>query len=133
QLVDGVGRDRLSRGAAARRLREAGVPTRLGQPRWDRGTLGARLHHPIQPTRELPPPAGRAAGTRSGPWQRHTRRPLRAKSAHPRPPPTNPPVAPPDWITLAVPPVVDTTLVAAVQAQLRENKCRARTRERGAH
>jgi site-specific DNA recombinase len=79
QVVDWVGRDRLSLGEVARRLTQAGVPTRTGKPRWDRGTVGAMLHHPAY--------QGEAAygRTRSGPWQRQTLRPVRPTRVSPRP------------------------------------------------
>ncbi len=125
QMFEWVGRDRLSIGAVARRLTAAGVPTRTGKPRWDRGTVGALLHNPAY--------KGEAAygRTRSGPWHRQTLRPVRGKSAHPRQPATKHPVAPTEWLTLAVPPVVDPALFAAVQDQLGENQRRARARVRG--
>src|SRR5258708_23801709 len=82
QMFEWVGRDRLSIGAVARRLTAAGVPTRTGKPRWDRGTVGALLHNPAY--------KGEAAygRTRSGPPHRHTLRPAPGKSAHPPQPPT---------------------------------------------
>jgi site-specific DNA recombinase len=70
--------------------------------------------------------------TRSGPWQRQTLRPVRGKSAHPRQPATSHPVAPTQWLTLAVPPIRDTALFAAVHDQLGENQRRARAQLRGA-
>jgi site-specific DNA recombinase len=126
QVFEWVGRDRLSIGAVARRLTAAGVPTRMGKARWDRGTVGAMLHNPAY--------KGEAAygRTRSGPWQRQTLRPIRGKSAHPRPPATKHRVAPTEWLTLAVLPVVDPALFAAVQEQLGENQRRARAHVRGA-
>jgi site-specific DNA recombinase len=126
QVFEWVGRDRLSIGEVARRLTQAGVPTRTGKPRWDRGTVGAMLHNPAY--------KGEAAygRTRSGPWQRQTLRPLRGKAAHPRQPTTERPVPPEDWITLAVPALVDAALFAAVQEQLAENQRRARAQVRGA-
>jgi site-specific DNA recombinase len=126
QMFAWVGRDRLSIGEVARRLTQAGVPTRTGKPRWDRGTVGAMLHNPAY--------KGEAAygRTRSGPWQRQTLRPVRGKSAHPRQPATAHRVAPTDWLTLAVPPIVEAALFAAVQEQLTENQRRARAHVRGA-
>jgi site-specific DNA recombinase len=126
QLFEWVGRDRLSLGAVARRLTQAGIPTRTGKPRWDRGTVGAMLHNPAY--------KGEAAygRTRSGPWQRQTLRPVRGKSAHPRHPATEHRVPPADWIALAVPPIVEGALFAAVQEQLAENQRRARAHVRGA-
>jgi site-specific DNA recombinase len=126
QMFVWVGRDRLSIGAVARRLTQAGVLTRTGKSRWDRGTVGAMLHNPAY--------QGAAAygRTRSGPWQRQTLRPVRGKSAHPRQPATKHRVAPTDWLTLAVPPLVDSALFAAVHDQLRENQRRARAYVPGA-
>jgi len=126
QVFVWVGRDRLSIGAVARRLTALGAPTRQGKPRWDRGTVGAMLKNPAY--------KGEAAygRTRSGPWQRHGLRPQRGKSAYPRQPATLQPVPPEEWITLAVPALVDAALFAAVQEQLRENQRRARERVRGA-
>ncbi len=126
QLFDWVGRERCSIGEVARRLTQAGVPTRTGKTRWDRGTVGAMLHNPAY--------KGEAAygRTRSGPWQRHTLRPVRGKSAHPHQPATATRVAPTEWLTLAVPTLVDPALFAAVQEQLAENQRRARVQRRGA-
>src|SRR5215472_15736231 len=121
-----TGRDRLCIGEVARRLTQAGVPTRLGKPRWERGTVGAMRHNPAY--------TGEAAygRTRSGPWQRQTRRPVRGKSAHPRRPATERRVPPQDWIAVAVPPLVEAALFAAVQEQLAEHQRRARVQMRGA-
>jgi site-specific DNA recombinase len=126
QIFEWVGRDRLSIGEVARRLTHAGVPTRTSKARWDRGTVGAMLHNPAY--------TGAAAygRTRSGPWQRQTLRPVRGKSAHPRRPATEHRVPPEEWITLAVPPIVEAALFAAVQEQLTENQRRARVHVRGA-
>jgi site-specific DNA recombinase len=126
QVFEWVGRDRLSIGAVAWRLTTLGVPTRQGKTRWDRGTISAMLNNPAY--------KGAAAygRTRSGPWQRHTLRPVRGKSAHPHQPATKLRVPPEDWITLAVPPIVDAELFVAVQEQLRENQRRQRERRSGA-
>jgi site-specific DNA recombinase len=98
----------------------------MGKARWDRGTVGAMLHNPAY--------KGEAAygRTRSGPWQRQTLRPVRGKSAHPRQPATKHRVASTEWLSLAVPPVVEPALFAAVQDQLGENQRRARAHVRGA-
>jgi site-specific DNA recombinase len=126
QLFAWVGRERLSIGAVARRLTTVGIPTRTGKVRWDRGTVGAMLHNPAY--------KGEAAygRTRSGPWHRQTLRPVRGKSAHPRQPATAQRVPPTEWLTLAVPPLVDPVLFAAVQEQLAGNQRRARVQVRGA-
>lgn len=125
QAFEWVGHDRLSMGEVAWRLTTRGVPTRQGKTRWDRGTVSAMLHNPAY--------QGAAAygRTRSGPWQRRTLRPVRGKSAHPRQPATKLRVSPEDWITLAVPPLVDGELFEAVREQLRENQRRKRERRQG--
>ena len=125
QAFEWVGRDRRSMGEVAWRLTTRGVPTRRGKSRWDRSTVGAMLNNPTD--------KGEAASgrTRSGPWQRHTLRPVRGKSAHPRQPATKLRVPAEDWITLAVPPIVDAELFEAVHEQLRENQRRKRERMPG--
>ena len=119
------GRDRRSMGAGAWRLPTRGVPTRPGKSRWERGPVGAMLTHP--------PSQGEAAygRTRSGPWQRHPRRPGRGQSAPPRQPATKLRVSPADWITVAVPPLVDAELFDAVPEQVREQPRRKRERMQG--
>jgi site-specific DNA recombinase len=124
-IFEWVGRDRLSIGAVARQLTAKGIPTRLGNARWDRGTIATMLKNPTY--------KGAAAygRTRTGPWQRQGLRPQRGKSAHPRSVATEYPVPPEEWITVPTPALVDATLFAAVQEQLRENQQRARARVRG--
>jgi site-specific DNA recombinase len=126
QVFEWVGRDRLSLGGAARRLSALGVPTRTGQPRWHRATIWDMLKNPAY--------KGAAAygRTRAGPWQPRGLRPQRGKSAQPRRAVTMQPVPPEEWLTLAVPPLVDAALFDAVQEQLRENQHRARERVAGA-
>jgi site-specific DNA recombinase len=46
QLFAWVGQERLSIGAATRRLNQAGVPTRTGKGNWERGTVCGILKNP---------------------------------------------------------------------------------------
>ncbi len=126
QVFTWVGRERLTIGAVARRLTAAGIPTPSGGTRWDRTTIWDMLKNPTY--------KGEAAfgRTRSEPWEGRQTRPQRGKSAQPRRAVHIRATPPEEWITLAVPALVDADLFAAVQDQLQENQRRAREHPRGA-
>lgn len=127
QMFAWVGRDRLPIAVVARRLSALGVPTPSGHVHWARSTVALLLHNPAY--------KGEAAygRTQSGPWHRaRLLRPPRGRSTHPRRPTTPQPVSAEKWISIPVPPLVESTLFEAVQEQLSENRRRRRERQPGA-
>ena len=125
QVFDWVGRDRGSIGEVCRRLRQQGCPTSSGKPAWDRTTIWGLLKNPAY--------MGEAAfgKTRAGP--RPTRpRPVRGGSEQPRRACGLYDVPPVEWISVAVPRLVEPALFEAVREQLAENRRRSRQSARGA-
>ena len=125
QIFTWVARERLSIGAACRRLRAAGVLTRSGKTWWDRTSVWDMLRNPAY--------RGQAAfgKTRAGalqprlrPQRGHPLQPRRASSTH------DVPTA--EWLLIPVPALVSEQLFTAAQDQLEENRRRARTTRRGA-
>jgi site-specific DNA recombinase len=114
-----VGVQRCTLSAVRRRLQAAGVPTRRGKAWWSHKTIWDLLQNPAY--------KGEAAygKTRSGPLEPRLRAP-RGRPAESRRgySPKTAPVA--DWIVIPVPALVDAALFEAVQAQLAENRQRAR-------
>ncbi len=125
QVFAWVGRDRLSIGEVVRRLNAAGERTRTGKTVWDRTTVWGMLKNPAY--------MGQAAfgKTRVGPLQPRLRA-QRGRNLHPRRASSTTDVPRDEWIAIAVPALVSEELFAAVQAQLEENRRRARQGERGA-
>jgi site-specific DNA recombinase len=125
QIFAWVGRDRLSLGEVCRRLLRQDCPTRSGKRVWDRSTVWAILRNPAY--------RGDACfgKTRAGPRAARPR-PVRGGSEQPRR--AHRPVDAPatEWISVAVPAVVDAALFEAVQDQLAENRQRSRQGARGA-
>ena len=122
QIFDWVGRERLSIGEVQRRLTAAGIPSPRGKGWWDRTSIWGMLKNPAY--------AGQAAfgKTRVGalrPRLRASRgrdlQPRRACSIYDTPPE--------QWLSIPVPAIVSEELFAAVQAQLQENRRRARCGE----
>jgi hypothetical protein len=102
-----------------RRLRAAGVPTRTGTAWWSHKTIWDLLQNPAY--------KGEAAysKTRSGPLEPRWRAPRgRPDQSRRGSSPKSVPVA--HWIVIPVPALVDASLIAVVQAQLAENRRRAR-------
>jgi len=125
QVFAWVGRERLSIGEVCRRLTQAGEVTRLGKPVWDRSMVWGMLKNPAY--------QGAAA---FGKTRQEPLRPrLRAQRGRPLPPRravSTVDVPQEEWITLAVPALVEPAVFAAVQAQLEENRRHARQSKRGA-
>jgi site-specific DNA recombinase len=125
QIFEWLGKDRQSIGEVRRRLQRAGERTRNGKQVWDRATIWGMLKNPAY--------AGMAAfgKTRAGPMAPRLRvarhRPLQPHRAV-----SVTDVAPDEWIGIPVPAIVSRDLFAAVQAQLEENRKRARQGQRGA-
>ena len=125
QVFAWVGRDRLSIGEVVRRLKLAGERTRTGKTVWDRTTVWGILKNPAY--------MGQAAfgKTRVGPLQPRLRA-QRGGSLQPRRAYSTTAVPREEWISVPVPALVSEELFAAVQAQLEENRHRARQSQRGA-
>ena len=125
QIFAWIGRDRLSIGEVVRRLTEAGEQTRSGKTVWDRKTVWGMLKNPAY--------MGQAAfgKTRVAPLQSRLRA-QRGRSLQPRRAYSTTDVPAEEWITIPVPALVSEELFAAVQAQLEENRHRARQGQRGA-
>ena len=125
QVFEWVGRDRLSIGEVARRLRVQGAKTSTGKALWDRTTVWGMLKNPAY--------KGCAAfgKTRTGPrrpqlrTQRgHSKTSRRTGSTY------NTNVL--EQIVITVPAIVSDDLYAAVATQLTENRQRGRETRRGA-
>ena len=125
QIFDWVGRERVSLNEVCRRLRQAGERTRTGQTIWDRTTVWGILKNPAY--------TGRAAfgKTRAGAWQAPVR-PSRGRPAQPRDATRAVTTPETDWTVIPVPALVSEALFEAVQAQLTENRQRARQGQRNA-
>jgi site-specific DNA recombinase len=111
--------ERCTLAEVGRRLAHAGVLTRTGKQRWSHKTIWDLLQNPAY--------KGEAAfgKTRSGPleprWRAPRGRPAQSRRGYS---PKAAPVA--EWITISVPALVDAATFAAAQAQLQENRQRAR-------
>jgi len=125
QVFAWVGRDRLSIGEVVRRLNQAGERTRTGKTVWDRTTVWGILKNPAY--------MGQAAfgKTRVGSLQPRLRA-QRGGSLQPRRAYSTSDVPREEWISVPVSALVSEDLFAAVQAQLEENRRRARQGQRGA-
>ena len=116
-----IGRDRCSLHEVCRKLQNSGELTASGRRIWSKQAVWHILQNPAY--------VGRAAygKTRMMPRNRKTRpRPPRGRPAEPRR--SNTPVAvdSKEWVFVPVPPLVNERLFHAVQAQLEENRRRAR-------
>ena len=125
QIFAWVGRGRLSIRQVCRRLQNQGICTATGQSRWSRGSVWVMLKNPAY--------KGLAAygKTRCGPL-RPRLRPRRGGSMQPRHARSIYQVSPDEWITIAVPAIVEPELFDGVQEQLAENRRRQRQRLQGA-
>jgi site-specific DNA recombinase len=124
QIFTWVGRQRLSIGEVCRRLRKQGMSTCKGKTWWDRASVWGMLKNPAY--------KGQAGfgKTRACAWHP----PLRAQRGQPLQPRrarSSDGVPASDWLMISVPAIVSEDLFAAVQAQLEENRRRARTGRRG--
>ncbi len=124
-LFSWIGRDRLSIGEVCRRLDREGVKTKTGKKHWDRSVIWAILKNPVH--------KGQAAfgNTKVGKILPQVR-PQKHSSEQPKKGYSVYPVEKEDWITIAVPAMIDEALFEVVQEQWAENKKLARTRRRGA-
>jgi site-specific DNA recombinase len=125
QIFDWVGRERLSISEVQRRLTEAQTLTPKGKTWWDRSTIWGILKNPAY--------KGQAAfgKTRAGELRPRLRE-QRGRSLQPRRARSTYDLPPEQWLSIAVPALVDEALFALVQAQLEDNRRRARSGQRGA-
>jgi site-specific DNA recombinase len=125
QIFDWVGRERCSISQVCRRLMAAGVPTPRGQTRWDRTSVWGMLRNPAY--------GGQAAfGKTCAVPARPRLRPQRGRAGAPRSVHPREETPPHTHLPIPVPPLVSDELFVAVQAQLTENRQRARSRRDGA-
>ncbi|MGD2105205.1 MAG: recombinase family protein [Anaerolineae bacterium] len=125
QIFHWVGIERVSIGEVCRRLQQAGIRTQTGKTAWDRSVVWGMLKNPAY--------KGQAAfgKTRAEPMRPRLRA-QRGAQAQPRRPVSTTDAAKEEWIYIPVPAIVDEAVFDAVQAQLEENRRRARQRKRGA-
>ena len=124
QVFAWVGQERCTINAVCRRLHQAGVRTRTGKAHWDHKTIWDMLHNPAYKGEAA---FGKTRWTPVGPRLRAPR----GRPAHSRRGYSGKAVPPDEWITIPVPALVEAALFEAVQAQLDENRRRARIPEKG--
>ena len=119
RVFDWIGQDRMSIGEVCRRLTAEGIPTYTGKTTWDRESLRGMLRNRAY--------IGTATfGKRKvGEWKPPLR-PRRGNPEHPRKAISMIQCPESEWIKIPVPPIVDSELFDAVQAQLQENRERSR-------
>ena len=111
--------ERLSISQVARKLKERGLVSPRGRSYWDRGTVWGILRNPAY--------KGQAAFGKRKIVERQARlRPLRQQPEQPRRPVSYSRTPPEEWISIAVPAIVEEDLFDAVNHQLQENKQRHR-------
>lgn len=115
-IFEWIGRERLSVGEGQRRLTAAGIPSPRGKRWWDRTRIWGMLKNPAY--------MGQAAFGKTRAGRGRDRQPRCACSIYDTPPE--------QWLSIAVPAMVSEEGFAAVQAQLQENRRRARCGQRGA-
>lgn len=121
QIFSWIGRDRCSLAEVCRRLRAVGTPTATGKPIWSREAVWQVLQNPAY--------MGRAAYGKTHMMPRGKKSQLRAARGHPaqlRRSNAPKPAEPKEWVSNAVPAIVDKALFRAAHAQLEENRSRAR-------
>jgi site-specific DNA recombinase len=125
QVLEWVGRDRCSIGEVSRRLQAAGERTRTGKTVWDRGTIHDMLKNPAY--------KGEAAFGKTAIEPLHPRlRAQRGRPLQPKRPYSCHDVPSEQWMSIAVPALVDADLFESVAEQLQENRAHARVGQRGA-
>jgi site-specific DNA recombinase len=125
QIFEWVGRDRCSIGEVQRRLNQAKEQTRTGKTVWDRATIWGILKNPAY--------KGEAAfGKTHLEPLRPRLRAQRGRSMQPKRAHSTQDVPREQWISIAVPALVDAALFETVAEQLQENQQRARVQQRGA-
>jgi site-specific DNA recombinase len=124
QVFAWVGQERYTINAVCRRLHHAGVRTRTGKAHWDHKTIWDMLHNPAYKGEAA---FGKTRWTPVGPRLRAPRgRPVHSRRGY-----SGKAVPQDEWITIPVPALIDAVLFETVQAQLDENRRRARLPEQG--
>jgi site-specific DNA recombinase len=119
QIFAWAAHERLSYNAICKRLKDQGIPSPKGLPRWHREVIGKLLKNPTY--------KGTAIFGKSRVGERAPRlRPPRGKPEQPRHPTSRYPGAPADQVVIPVPALVSEELFAAVAEQMAENKRRYR-------
>jgi site-specific DNA recombinase len=124
QVFAWVGHDRCTINAVCRRLHQGGVRTRTGKAHWDHKTIWDMLKNPAYKGEAA---FGKTQWTPVGPRLRAPR----GRPAHSRRGYSGKDIPTDQWITIPVPALVEAALFEAVQAQLDENRRRARIPEKG--
>jgi site-specific DNA recombinase len=124
QVFAWVGHDRCTINAVCRRLHQAGVRTRTGKAHWDHKTIWDMLKNPAYKGEAA---FGKTRWTPVGPRLHAPRgRPAQSRRGY-----SGKEVPTDEWITIPVPALIEAALFEAVQAQLGENRRRARVPEKG--
>ena len=124
QVFAWIGHERCTINAVCRRLHQAGIHTRTGKAHWDHKTIWDMLKNPAYKGEAA---FGKTRWTPVGPRLHAPRgRPAQSRRGY-----SGKEVPKEEWITIPVPPLVDAALFEAVQAQLDENRRRARLPEKG--
>jgi site-specific DNA recombinase len=125
QVFDWVGRDRLSIGEVARRLKQQGTLSPTGKAWWDRSSVWGMLKNPAY--------AGHAAFGKTRIGERRSRpKPQRGQSKTPRRSYSTYDTNPADQVSIPVRALISEELFATVQEQLAANRLRGRERKCGA-
>jgi len=125
QIFQWAGYERVSLGEVCRRLTKANIPTRTGKTVWDRSVIWGMLKNPAY--------KGMAAYGKQRCRPLHPRlRAQRGKSLQPKRAVSVEDVPQSEWISIAVPALVDEAVFEAVQQQLRHNQQATRQHPRGA-
>jgi site-specific DNA recombinase len=121
QLFQWIGLERLSIGQACKRLENQGILSPRGRQRWDRSTVWGILKNPAY--------KGQAAfgKTRLGPMRPRLRG-ARGRSDQPSDGQSVFDTSAQEWISIAVPAIVEEQLFDTVDEQLKENQRRSRQR-----
>jgi len=125
QIFSWVGLERASIGQVCKRLKTLGIISPRGKDYWDRSTVWGILKNPAY--------KGTAAfgKTRTGPMRPRLRG-GRNRHEQPRNGQSSYDLPIKEWISIAVPAMVDQSLFDAVATQLEENRQRSRQGKRGA-
>jgi site-specific DNA recombinase len=119
QIFEWAAHERLSYNTICKRLKDQGIPSPKGLPRWHREVVGKLLKNPTY--------KGTAIFGKTRVGERVPRlRPLRGKPEQPRHPTSRYPGIPQDQVVIPVPALVSEELFAAVAEQLAENDRRYR-------
>ncbi len=125
QIFSWIGRDRCSLAEVCRRLHKAGTPTATGKLIWSREAVWHVLQNPAY--------MGQAAYGKTHMMPRGKESRLRAARGDPAEPRRSNAPKPTDlneWVFVPVPAIVDEALFRAADAQLAENRSRARQGQR---